>query len=138
MTRAALLPVFALTFLTLFTGASLELTRFRAARRGEVKLKDIAQSGKLAFSEQNQKIAASYENQLEMPTLFYALVALAVPLEKADVAFVALEWLYVILRYVHAYIHMTSNYVPRRFQAFTASVATLMAMWIYFAVRILT
>jgi hypothetical protein len=137
MSKAALIPVIALAFLTLATGFALGFARFRAARSGAVRVKDIALGGKDLFPEQVRKIGASYENQLEAPTLFYAVVALALPLDMADGVFVALEFAYAILRYVHAYIHMTSNNVLRRFQAFAASTVALSLLWLYFALRAL-
>jgi hypothetical protein len=51
--------------------------------------------------------------------------------------FVALAWLFVVSRLVHAYIHLTSNHVGRRFAAFAASALVLLIMWVIFAVRIL-
>jgi len=38
---------------------------------------------------------------------------------------------------VHAYIHVTNNRVPRRFFAYLAGTIVLMAMWAYFALRVL-
>jgi hypothetical protein len=37
---------------------------------------------------------------------------------------------------VHSYIHTGRNLVIDRFYAFTASVITLLAMWIWFALRL--
>jgi hypothetical protein len=48
-----------------------------------------------------------------------------------------LEWLFVLSRIVHAYIHCTSNIVQWRFRAFGFGMLVLMIMWIIFAVRIL-
>ncbi len=55
-----------------------------------------------------------------MPVLFYVLVALALPLRQTDLLFVILSWVFVALRFVHAYIHVGTNYVPNRFYAFAA------------------
>jgi len=137
MTKAALIPVFALVLLALFTGVALGLSRSGAIRRREVRMKDVALGGADLWPERVRKIAASYANQLEMPVLFYVLVALALPLERADGVFIALEWVYVVLRYAHAYIHMSDNVVPRRFLAFAGSAVTLLVLWVYFALRVL-
>ena len=45
---------------------------------------------------------------------------------------------YVVLRGAHTYVHLTSNKVIRRFQLFFASSIVLYAMWLLFAVRLLT
>jgi hypothetical protein len=44
---------------------------------------------------------------------------------------------FVVLRLVHAYIHVTSNQLRPRFTAYAAAMMVLLAMWAIFAVRIL-
>ncbi len=58
-------------------------------------------------------------------------------LRTADLLFVVLSWLFVATRVGHAYIHVTSNRVGRRFNAFAAGFAVLVVMWLLFAMRIL-
>lgn len=135
--KAALVPVFVLVALTLGAGAALGFVRAAAVRRGDVKLKDVALRQDL-WPDRVRQIGASYHNQLETPPLFYVLVAFAVALNEIDAVFVALEWAYVAARVVHAYVHLTSNYVPARFFAFVVSMGLLAAAWIYFAVRVLS
>jgi hypothetical protein len=48
----------------------------------------------------------------------------------------ACAWGYVVLRALHAYIHLTSNNVIRRFQAYVASTVVLFVMWGVFAVKL--
>jgi hypothetical protein len=50
---------------------------------------------------------------------------------------VILAWLFLITRLVHTYIHIGRNVVIDRFYAFLASVVALLAMWVWFALRIL-
>jgi hypothetical protein len=134
--KAALLPVLTLVALTL--GLLLAMGRRRVAtlRRGEVRMQDIALRQD-AWPNSVKQISAAYQNQFEIPLLFYVCVALAAPLHKVDLIFVVLEWIFVISRAVHAYIHVTSNHVPSRFRAFLVGVATLVLMWSYFALRVL-
>jgi len=134
--QAILLPVFtlvALTFALLFlTGYS----RVGSVRRGETKVRDIA-LGQPNWPERIIKIGNSYNSQFQLPILFYVLVILAYVLRKADLLFVILSWVFVVTRFGHAYIHVTSNQVGRRFNAFAAGFAVLVVMWIIFAMRIL-
>jgi len=76
------------------------------------------------------------KNLFELPVLFYVLTILALFLRKADLLFVVMAWIFVLLRIVHAAIHVTSNHVGRRFQAFAAGALVLLLMWVVFAVRI--
>ena len=50
---------------------------------------------------------------------------------------VVLAWLFVVLRYLQAYVHVTDNYVPRRGSLFLAGALVLAVMWAIFIVRIL-
>ena len=134
--QAVLLPLFvqvALTFFLLFwTGRA----RVAAVRRGDIHPRDIALR-ESNWPKRETQIANAYHNQLELPVLFYVLTILAIITRHADLLFVALAWLFVLLRLVHVYIHLTSNHVGRRFAAFAAGVLVLLVMWVIFVVRLL-
>jgi len=135
--QMVLLPVFvqvALTFALLFWMASV---RRGSVSRGETKIRDIA-LGQPNWPDQPTQISNSYNSQFQIPLLFYVVVILAWITRQADAVFVVLEWLFVLLRIGHAYVHTTSNYVPTRFKVFAAGIFVLLIMWIYFAFKILT
>ncbi len=134
--RMIFLPVFAmvaLTFGLMFWMASL---RTACIKRGEVKIKDMA-LGQPAWPARIQQIGNAYHNQLQLPVLFYVLVIMAYMTKFADLLFVLMSWVFVVLRYFHAYVHVTSNYVPNRFYVFAASAVVLLAMWVIYALRLL-
>jgi hypothetical protein len=134
--QMVLLPVFvqvALTFALLFWMAS---ARTRSVVRGETKIRDTA-LGQPAWPEQPTKISNCFNSQLQLPVLFYVLVIFALMTKLADLLFVVMAWLFVLLRLAHAYIHTTSNHVPTRFKVFAAGMLVLLLMWIIFAVRVL-
>ena len=133
---AVLSPVFALIALLCILTFRMALTRVASIKAGKVKMKDIA-LGQNAWTPSIQQTSNAYANNLQQPLLFYALVAFALITKKADMLFVIMSWLYVASRYAHAYIHVTSNHVPNRFNAFAAGVLILALMWIIFAARIL-
>jgi hypothetical protein len=131
-----LLPVLvqvALTFGLLFWMAS---HRVAAVKSGAVKPRQIALREPNWPSRATQ-IANSFHNQLEVPMLFYVLVALILVTRTQSDVFVILAWLFVLMRLLHAFIHTGSNEVGKRFYAMLGSVVVLVAMWVIFAVRIL-
>ena len=133
---AILLPLFvqvALTFVLLF---ALGPRRFAALSRGDTKVGDIA-LGESNWPPPVMQVGNCFNNQFQLPVLFYVLVVLALFLHKADLLFVILSWVFVISRIVHAAIHTTSNDVGRRFAAYTVGAGALLIMWAVFAVRIL-
>ena len=48
-----------------------------------------------------------------------------------------LSWVFVVTRFVHAGIFVTSNNVQQRSMAWLAGVLVLFAMWLYFALKVL-
>jgi hypothetical protein len=134
--QAILLPVFVQVVLTFVMMGLTAYLRVTSIQRGETKVKDIA-LGQPNWPEQVTKVGNSYHNQLQLPILFYVVVILAYVLRQADLLFAILSWAFVAARLCHAYIHVTSNHVRRRFYAFAAGVVALAAMWIIFAVRVL-
>jgi hypothetical protein len=133
---AVLLPVFVLIALTFVLHYWMGYTRVSSVRRGEVHVRDIA-LGERNWPSRAVQVGNAFHNQLELPILFFVLVGFALLTRKADVLFVAMSWLFVLLRLLHAYIHVTTNRVtPRFYVHFTASVV-LTLMWLIFALRIL-
>jgi hypothetical protein len=133
--RAILLPLFVevgLTFVLLFWMAAL---RGRALSNG-VRPEHIA-LGQPGWPAHATQVANCFRNQFELPVLFYVLVALAIQSRHADLLFVVLSWVFVLLRIAHAYIHTTFNRVQIRGAAYGLGGLVLFVMWIIFAVRIL-
>jgi hypothetical protein len=122
-----------LTFALLFcTGRA----RVAAVRRGDVRVSDIALR-ESNWPKRETQMANAYHNQLELPVLFYVLTILAIITRHADLLFVLMAWVFVVLRLVHVTIHLTSNHVGRRFAAFAAGVLVLALMWLIFIARIM-
>jgi hypothetical protein len=131
-----LLPVFVLVGLTFALLLWMAGARTRALTGREVSFKDIA-LGQPNWPARATQIGNSFRNQFELPLLFYVLIALALPLRHADLFIVLMSWVFVVTRFVHTGIFVTTNNVQRRSLAWFAGVLVLFAMWIYFALRIL-
>jgi hypothetical protein len=135
-TQAILLPLFVEVALTFFLLFWMGKVRTSAISSGDVKIKDIALR-QPNWPAQPTQVSNAYENQFQLPILFYVLTILAYLTRGADLLFVILAWVFVALRLAHAYVHVTSNRVPRRFAFFAAGAVVLLVMWIIFAVRLL-
>jgi hypothetical protein len=133
MILAPLFVQVALTFVLLFWMA---FSRMGALKQRQTKLADIA-LGQPNWPDSCQQISNCYNNQFQLPMLFYVLTILAIITRHADFLFVIMAWLFVLTRIGHAYIHTGTNYVRHRFNAFVAGVLILLIMWVIFAVRIL-
>jgi len=76
-------------------------------------------------------------DEFGLPTLFYVLIALAMPVRHADLVIVMLSWIFVVTRFAHAGILVSSRNGGERSMAWYASALVLLAMWLYFALKIL-
>ena len=134
--QMVLLPVFVLVGLTFALLLWMASARTRAVTSREISLKDIA-LGQPNWPTRTNQIGNCFSNQFELPVLFYLLIALALPLRHADLVIVLLSWVFVVTRFAHAGIFVTSNNVQQRSLAWFAEVLVLFAMWLYFALKIL-
>ena len=65
------------------------------------------------------------------------MTILEISSRHADLVFVVLAWIFVIARLAQAYVHTTSNRVMWRGSIYVVGALVLIAMWIFFMVRIL-
>ena len=134
--QSVLLPVFVQVGLTFFLLLWMAGARRGALVGGQTKVRDIV-LGQPNWPVRATQIGNCYNNQFELPVLFYALIALALPIRHADYIIVVLSWVFVVARLVHAYIFVSSNDLKQRSLVWFAGVVVLLAMWVYFALHIL-
>lgn len=134
--QAVLLPLFVQVLLVFILLIWMAYQRRGAFSRGEVHPRDIALR-EPNWPKPAQQAANSFSNQFELPTLFYVVVILAWITRKADLAFVILEWVFVLSRFGQAYVHNTSNQVVTRGKIYGVGALALMLMWLILMVRVL-
>jgi hypothetical protein len=130
-----LLPLFIEVLLTF--GVMFGMMHFRTSslRRGETRLERIA------LRESNWPVRATqfayaFANQFELPVLFYVLTVLAIITHHADLLYVVLAWVFVVLRVFQAVVHVTNNNVRVRGAFYGAGALVLFIMWVIYIVRI--
>jgi hypothetical protein len=116
--QMVLLPVFVLV------GLTFALLLGWAGGRGETRANGSVRAAGVAESLADQ-----------LPLLFYVLIALALPIRHADLIIVMLSWVFVVTRFAHAGLLVTSGDGRTRSLAWLASVIVLCAMWLYFALK---
>ena len=136
-TQAILLPLFVeviLTFLLLFWLAPLRARDFNAgiARPDNVALREPN------WSPRTLQVGYAFSNQFELPVLFYVLTTLAYVTHLAGVIFVVLAWIFVIFRYLQAYVHVTNNKIRIRGAFYGVATLALALNWVIYIVEVLT
>jgi hypothetical protein len=133
---SVLLPPTALAFLTGLVWLRMGSDRLGELRSRRIHPQQVATAKQMSETLQKTQSADHFRNLFEVPVLFYALCAFIAITRLTTLLLLACAWGYVVLRAVHAYIHLTNNKVVRRFQAFVASTIVLYVMWGVFAVRL--
>jgi hypothetical protein len=132
-------PLLAMALLTFVLMFGMVLTRRRAVMDKKVDPKDLlVRGGKSPWPAQVAQFGDAYQNSLELPILFYAVVILAFITRQADIIFVVLAWVFVIFRAAQAYVHTTTNTRKYRSYAFRGGGLTLLVIWVWFAIRLIT
>ncbi len=134
--QAVLLPLFVQVALSLFLMAWFGVLRVRDVRSGQVHPRDVALR-EPNWTQKTTQIGNCAQNQLELPMLFYVLTILAWISRQADLVFVIMAWVFVILRLIHAFIHVTDNNLSRRGLVFITGAIVLTVMWIIYMLHIL-
>ncbi len=131
-----LAPVFMQVLLIFALMFMMGRARLRDLQARTLRVSDIA-LGQNVWPDKTAQIGNAFNNQFQMPLLFFVLVIFTLMTGKQDYLFIICEWLFVLLRLGHAYVHVTSNNVPRRFQLYVAGTLLLMLMWIWYAIRVM-
>jgi hypothetical protein len=131
-----LAPLFVQVLLTFAAMIGMMVFRTKALQSGETRYQDVAMREQ-KWPHRAALFANSFSNQFELPVLFYVLVILAMMTRHADLLFVLLAWVFVVLRVLQAFVHVTSNNVPFRGGYYGGAALVLLVMWLIFIVKIM-
>ena len=132
-----LFPLFAMYALVAFVLLRMRSMRFAAVRRNEVNASYYKSYSTGEEPEELRVISRHFSNLFEVPVLFYVVVLMTYMTNQVTYFLIACAWLYVLLRYVHTYVHLTSNHLIARFSVYFASGLVLTIHWIVLFVRLL-
>jgi hypothetical protein len=101
--------------------------RRRMVRQGKIRISEYRENRD--EPPESLFVKNSIANQFELPVLFYVCCVLLYITEAANLPSLVLAWLFVVLRYAHAYVHVTSNNMRIRSPLFALGCAALLGMW---------
>ncbi|MAP67853.1 MAG: hypothetical protein CMF80_09225 [Candidatus Marinimicrobia bacterium] len=76
------------------------------------------------------------KNQFELPMLFYFLISIILYFDQVFLIDLFFAWLFVISRYLHAYIRLSSNKIKHRSIIFQIGFYTLLFWFLKFSYNI--
>ncbi|MDD5034890.1 MAG: MAPEG family protein [Methylococcaceae bacterium] len=136
MTQGLILfPVFAMVLLTFGIGVWMLKLRFKAVREDGLNPGYFQLNRGAKLPDYLAKVTNHYDNLFELPILFYVACTILYAGNKADAVSVGLAWLFVGIRYTHAYIHTTYNDLKHRRLAFLCGSLVLASLWVKLAIQ---
>ena len=134
-TQLLLLPAFVQFALTVYVLTRTGQGRVRAVRSGQVKRSEI-DSNKSAYPASVQNFANNYQNQFELPVLFYVVLAFVMITGLVDVVLIVMAWAFVGSRLLHSFVQTGKNNIAFRFKVFVVGLGFLVGMWAWFGLRL--
>jgi hypothetical protein len=122
-------PMAAMVLLTFVVLIAMFRSRVRAVKAGEASTSYYKTYQEGGEPRETAQLSRHLTNLFESPTLFYAACIVAMVIGRNSTVMVALAWIYVALRIVHALIHTGHNKLQSRIKAYFASWLVLLAMW---------
>lgn len=133
-----LLPLIAMFMLTYVVGIWMVKLRFKAVKVDGLNPGYFQTNRGAKLPDYLAKVTNHYVNLFELPVLFYVVCLVIYSGNKVDTIYIVLSWLFVVIRYTHAYIHTTYNNLRHRRNTFLFGVVVLAIMWVRLAVQIIT
>lgn len=130
-------PFLAHIFLVFFLFIRLGIEKSAAVKTGQADRKKAALDNS-AWPENVVKVSNNIANQFQVPMLFYALTFSLLLTNAVNLTVLIAMMLFVVSRYIHTYIHITSNYVPHRFKAFTFGTVLLLGVAVWQAISLIS
>jgi hypothetical protein len=130
MEKLMLLPVIAQVLLTSVVMIIMGRRRISAAKTKAISMGAFRTMDLTGASEQVIATSRNFDNQFQMPMLYLFSVLFCLQFGLADLTFVIMGAVFVVLRYWHTLVHIGSNNVRLRFRVFLLGCLVLWLIWI--------
>jgi hypothetical protein len=129
-------PLVAQVALVALVTVRMYITRISEIHARRVSPQAFATTRTAAGVFENVAAADNFRNLFEVPVLFFAVCCALAITDTVTPSQLVLAWLFVGLRAIHSFIHVTYNRVVHRFAVYVASTLCVLVMWCLFAISL--
>lgn len=133
---AVLGPVFAMVGWVAVIWLMMVVFRNVAALRGLATPQYFLTFNGPAPADWIERPARTFDNLMQLPTLFYVVCTLMLVTGHVDRAQLAYAWVFVALRALHSVVYISWNPLPYRFITWFMGAVTLFLIWTRFALQV--
>ena len=130
-----LLPVFLHFLLIMALGITMGLARRNALRDGKARVREVMLDTR-QWPDHVRKLSNNFDNQFQLPMLWYLGVAFTLILGLADSVTAGLSWAFLAARLAHSYVHIGRNILVQRFYVFVLGATILSLYWLWLALQV--
>lgn len=127
-------PMLAHVLLVYIVYAVMGKRRYGAVKSGEAKVNQF--KGRTDEPASSVTVANNLMNQFELPVLFHVLCLALYVTNGVNYLTLTLMWIFILSRYAHAWVHLTSNRLILRNRTFMLGAVALLLAWIWFALHL--
>jgi hypothetical protein len=128
-------PVIAMVIVVALVWLLMVVQRNLATLRGQAPASYYLTYSGQAPADWIERPARTFNNLMQLPTLFYVVCILMLVTQHVDRAQLAYAWLFVALRALHSVVYILWNPLPYRFVTWLMGAATLFVIWTRFALQ---
>ena len=129
-------PMFAMFVLTCLIGLLAVAVRINSVRNGSVRPRFYQLMQGQDVPDMVTRSTRCFNNQFEVPILFYIVSTLHVTMDTASILAITLAWCFVLMRILQTVIHLTYNNIIHRMLCFWAGFLVVLAMWVLLLVEV--
>lgn len=125
----------AMVLLTLSIGLLTFYVRVQSVKKGQLDYKYFRLMSGYDAPEKVIQVGRNFNNQFEVPMLFYVSVLTHIVMGIENTFAIVIAWFFVASRFLHSYIHITSNKLMHRVNAFWLGVLMIFVLWTHILIR---
>lgn len=122
-------PLIAMALLVFIAWFSMFFKRMSEINKHNLRFQDLNVFNK-NLTKKFLTSGDNYRNLFEMPVMYYVAILLVIILKIDNPFYLYTAWGYVLIRYLHTFIHITYNKVFHRFLMYAFSCFILLIIWI--------
>lgn len=111
--------------------------RVRQVREEKIRWREVPSASQMAARFKDTRAADNFRNLFEVPVLLYLGLVVAFLTAQVNALTLSLAWIFVALRYLHSFIHCTSNRLKYRVLVYFSGWVVLWIFWIVLAIGLL-
>lgn len=130
-------PMFMMVFITLGIMCLALAARVQSVMTGQVKARSYKLMDAEVYPDNVIKTTRNFNNQFEIPVLFYVVCLLFLVLDIDRSLGLVLAWSFVFARFFHVVVHITYNKLYHRMFAFWMGNILVAALWVTLVTKVI-